>query len=263
MAEATPAWRLLGVALALSLTLGAAAGAIAGRHDGDGTVVTASTLGRAPSTTLLGRQPSVPDIVAATRPSIVLIRATVESDDPAAGALLVDATGTGFVIRSDGMIATAAHVVAGAWSVSVSLADGDTRPATIRGVDEATDLAVLSIDRDDLVPLDFGQTSAVRVGETVIALGHALDLGVEPTVSVGVLSAVERTITGSDGRTYDHLLQTDAAINIGDSGGPLVNGSGQVIGINTSRISSNDAEGVGFAICTDHALPMLVRLEGS
>jgi S1-C subfamily serine protease len=204
----------------------------------------------------------VPDIVAATRPSIVLIRATVESDDPAAGSLLVDATGTGFVIRSDGMIATAAHVIAGAWSVRVVLADGDVLSATVRGVDEATDLAVLAIDRDDLVPLEFGQTSAVRVGETVIALGHALDLGVEPTVSVGVLSAVERTITGSDGRTYDHLLQTDAAINVGDSGGPLVNSAGQVIGINTSRISSNDAEGVGFAICTDHALPMLVRLEG-
>jgi serine protease Do len=146
--------------------------------------------------------------------------------------------------------------------VRVVLADGDVLSATVRGVDEATDLAVLAIDRDDLVPLEFGQTSAVRVGETVIALGHALDLGVEPTVSVGVLSAVERTITGSDGRTYDHLLQTDAAINVGDSGGPLVNSAGQVIGINTSRISSNDAEGVGFAICTDHALPMLVRLEG-
>lgn len=261
--DAVPQWRLVSLALLLSLTAGAGAGAIAGHHLGaDETVVTAAVAAPPADETGDSGRRSVPEVVEALAPSVVAVHATLEAEgDDIAGALTVDASGTGFVIRSDGVIATVAHVVAGAWTLHVTLPNGDRLPATLLGLDESTDLAVLQVDRDGLAPVTFGRTSDVRVGERVIAIGHALSLGGAPTVSVGTLSAVERTIANPDGIDFDHLLQTDAAINTGSSGGPLLNAAGAVIGINTSKITTDDAEGLGFAICTDHALPVLERLQ--
>jgi S1-C subfamily serine protease len=251
---------VVALALALSATIGAAAGAIAARTSEvePERIVTSATTPAVDETGGAGVE--VPAVVAAVAPSVVRIEATVESPPELPGELTAEVTGTGFVIRSDGLVATAAHVIEGAWSIWVVLAGGDRLPARIAGVDDATDLAVLDVDRDGLAPVAFGRTSDVRVGEPVVALGHALDLGEAPTVSVGVLSALERTIASPDGTVFDHLLQTDAAINTGSSGGPLVNLRGEVIGINTSRITDDDAEGLGFAICTDHALPVLEEL---
>ena len=259
-----PTWRIVAVALLLALTAGAGAGAVAaGRSRAPEVVVTSATVPPAAAVeaveTTVAR--SVPDIAAGIAPSVVAVRATVPAGDEYPGTLTVDAAGTGFVIRSDGVIATAAHVVRGAWKLSVTFSDGEEVAATVLGVDDRTDLALLRVERRDLVPVVFGRTADVRVGEPVIALGHAHALGAAPTVSVGVLSAVERTIAGLDGVAFDHLLQTDAAINTGSSGGPLVNSRGEVIGVNTAKITTGDAEGLGFAICTDHALPVLERLQ--
>jgi S1-C subfamily serine protease len=254
---------VVALALALSATIGAAAGAIAARtSDVEPDRIVTSATGPALGEAAGHGDASIPAVVAAVAPSVARIEATVESPPELPGELTAEVTGTGFVIRSDGYIATAAHVVDGAWSTWIVLADGERLPARVVAVDEATDLAVLTVDRDDLVPVAFGRTSEVRVGEDVIAVGYALDLGASPTVSVGVLSAVERTLAGTDGARFDHLLQTDAAINTGSSGGPLLNARGEVIGINTSRITDDDAEGLGFAICTDHALPVLEELAG-
>jgi serine protease Do len=147
-----------------------------------------------------------------------------------------------------------------AWSLSVTLDTGEVLAATVLGVDDATDLAVLGVDRDDLVPVTFGRTADVLVGEPVLAIGYARGLGTAPTVTAGVVSALDRTLFGQDGHAFDHLVQTDAAVNEGMSGGPLVNLRGEVVGMNTSRITDGDAEGLGFAICTDHALPTLEAL---
>ena len=238
--------RLVALAVALSLTLGAGAGAVL-RHDGreDPAPVIVSAIGTAmPS--------SAADVVERVAPSIVAIDVVLTDGD--------QGQGTGFVLRPDGLIATVGHLLEDAWSITIVLTDGSRLGARIVGVDPTTDLAVLCVDRDDLVPMAFGRTAAVRVGEPVVAIGHALGLGRAPTVSAGVLSAVERTVNNPEGVPFDHLLQTDAAINTGDSGGPLLNARGEVIGINTSKITTEDAEGVGFAICTDHALPALEEL---
>jgi S1-C subfamily serine protease len=173
----------------------------------------------------------------------------------------VQSTGTGFVIAAEGMIATAAHVVSGAERIIVTLDDGSTAAATVVGADTDADLAVIHIDRSDLVPLTLGRSADLLPGEQVLAIGHALALEGAPTVSLGILSAVDRSIALGGGETYEHLLQTDAAINAGDSGGPLVDMAGQVIGINTAKVSTEVAENMGFAIAIDEALPVLEALQ--
>lgn len=163
-------------------------------------------------------------------------------------------SGTGFVIDTDGHILTAAHVVDGASSVTVTLTDGTTRSATVLGADDATDAAVLKIDPDglDLRPLTLGSSADVAVGEAVAAIGDPF--GYERSLSTGIISGTDRTITAPNGFTVAHALQTDTAINPGNSGGPILNAAGQVIGIADQIAtdgSSEQSSGVGFAIPID------------
>ena len=159
-------------------------------------------------------------------------------------------SGTGVVLTRDGYIVTNCHVVEGAQSVSVQLTDQRMLPARIVGMDEVSDLAVLQVDAQDLVPAQFGESENLRVGDTVVAIGDPLGVELRGTLTDGIVSAINRDVT-VEGRPMT-LIQTNAALNSGNSGGPLINCYGQVIGINTMKISAftNKAgvEGLGFAI---------------
>ena len=161
--------------------------------------------------------------------------------------------GTGFVITSDGLIATNRHVadIDGA-KYSVITADGKKFDADVVSKDPVYDFAILRIDAKGLPTVEFGDSDELEIGQRVIAVGNTLG-EFQNSVTVGVLSGKERTIeatnqSGSSVQSIDNLLQTDAAINEGNSGGPLVNLRGQVIGINTATAAKGQAEGVGFAI---------------
>ena len=161
-----------------------------------------------------------------------------------------NSTGTGVILSNNGYIVTNAHVVDGAISVTVQLTDERVFSAGIVGRDEISDLAVLSIDAKDLVPAQFGDSSSLRVGDTVVAIGDPLGVEFRGTYTDGIVSAINRDVE-IDGRTMT-LIQTNAALNSGNSGGPLINCYGQVIGINTMKIGaftdSAGVEGLGFAI---------------
>ena len=159
-------------------------------------------------------------------------------------------TGTGVVLTSGGYVVTNAHVVQGAGSISVLLSDERSFPATLVGADTISDLAVLHIEAEDLIPAEFGDSSVLRVGDSVVAIGDPLGMELRGTMTNGIVSAINRDVT-TGGRTLT-LIQTNAALNSGNSGGPLINCFGQVIGINTMKMgdfaSSSGVEGLGFAI---------------
>ena len=174
------------------------------------------------------------------------------------------ATGSGIVINSSGTILTNYHVIENAIKVTVSFEKGQTVDAQVVGKDPSNDLAVLHIATDGLTlhPLTLGNSSAVQVGDPVLAIGNPFDL--ERTLTTGVISALQRQITAPNGFTIDNVLQTDAPINPGNSGGPLLNAAGQVIGIN-SQIetggSGGGSVGIGFAVPIDTAKSEISVLE--
>ncbi len=165
--------------------------------------------------------------------------------------------GSGFVFRDDGVIVTNAHVISGASKVSVAMRDGTTYDATVVGIDENNDIAVVRIPAKQLAVAVLGTSSDLLVGEWTIAIGNPFGFVLgnsEPSVSVGVVSAVGRNLAGrgEGGGVYVDMIQTDAAINPGNSGGPLVNALGEVIGVNSSIYSpSGGSVGLGFAIPID------------
>ncbi len=201
------------------------------------------------SSVVYGNELTVPQIIAKARPSVVAI-STVSGWSTG--------TGSGVIMTEDGTIMTNAHVVSGAQSITVRVMDGTEYEATLLGVDEKTDLAVIKIDATGLTPAEFGDSSSIVQGEIAVAIGNPLGLAFEGSVTQGIISAVSREIE-VDGRTMTYI-QTDAAINPGNSGGALVNGSGQVIGINSVKVSSSDVEGLGFAIPISVALPIAEQL---
>lgn len=221
---------------------------------GPGTVVTGSPIlvgenGGSLATTAI----DVPAAVAAVEPSIVAVSADIEE-----GGVRGHAVGTGVVLTADGELLTNAHVVANATEVRVRL-HGETEPrsAQVLAADAANDLALLRVDATGLTPAVFADPSTVAVGDEVVAIGYALDLDGDPTVSKGIISAIGRTMI-TDLGALDGLLQTDAAISSGNSGGPLVNARGEVVGINTAVYrgdATTAANNVGFAIGTARVLP--------
>lgn len=159
-------------------------------------------------------------------------------------------TGTGVVLTADGYIVTNCHVVEDAREISVLLSDNRSFTAQLVGADSVSDLAVLHVDAEDLIPAEFGDSSSLQVGDEVVAIGDPLGIELRGTMTDGIISAINRDIT-VNGRTMT-LIQTSAALNSGNSGGPLINCYGQIIGINTMKIGtfSDEAgvEGLGFAI---------------
>lgn len=160
------------------------------------------------------------------------------------------ATGSGVVLSQDGYVITNYHVVEGATAISVLFTDGRQLNARMVGGDKLSDLAVLQVDAQDLIPAEFGDSDSLRVGDVVVAIGDPLGIELRGTMTDGIVSAINRNLT-TDGRTLT-LIQTNAALNSGNSGGPLINCYGQVIGINTMKIgdyvNSAGVEGLGFAI---------------
>jgi serine protease Do len=221
---------------------------------------TVATGSNAPATTA----PDLPDVVAAVRDSVVTITSKGFSSR---GFAQIPSTGvgSGIVLTADGFILTNKHVVTGSDSLTVELADGQQFPARIVKESDDTDLALIKIEATGLKPAVIGDASALKVGQTVVAIGSPLGTFTE-TVTKGILSGTGRTITVQDeatGRpvTLTNLLQTDAAINPGNSGGPLMDASGKVIGVNTA-VSTN-AEGLGFAIPIEAAASLIALAAGS
>ncbi len=184
---------------------------------------------------------SLQEIYSRNIPSVVSITSTTATGTN---------SGTGVVLSQDGYLITNAHVVEGSTGISVQLTDNRVFSANILGEDEISDLAVLRIDTDDLTPAQFGDSSTLRVGDTVVAIGDPLGVKFRGTYTDGIVSAINRDVD-VNGHTMT-LIQTNAALNSGNSGGPLINCFGQVIGINTMKIgtftSSSGIEGIGFAI---------------
>ena len=183
---------------------------------------------------------------------------TYYSSDPNSDETVQQGSGSGIIISSDGYIVTNEHVIDGATEITVILNTGDEYTAKLVGKDTKTDLAVLKIDKDGLPAATLGDSTTVQAGELAVAIGNPLGQEFAGTVTAGVVSAVNRTMT-VDGKTYN-LIQTDAAINPGNSGGALVNQYGEVIGINTIKLSTTGVEGIGFAIAISEAKPILEQL---
>ena len=181
------------------------------------------------------------------------------------------ASGSGIIISEDGYIVTNNHVVSSesqstyyeiseAKSIKIKLFNDETQyDATIVGKDSQTDLAVLKIEKSGLTAAEFADSDSVKVGEFAMAVGNPLDLGT--TITCGVVSAINRKVEDSEKTTAYTCIQTDAAINSGNSGGALVNSQGQVIGINTLKVSSTGVEGIGFAIPVNSTTDVINQLK--
>ncbi len=160
-----------------------------------------------------------------------------------------EGSASGAVVAPDGYILTNSHVVHDAREVSVRFTDGSVRPAEIVGEDPPTDLAALKVLASGLPYIEIGDSNTLKVGQLVIAVGNPL--GLESTVSTGVVSSLGRAIRSISGRLIENIIQHTASLNPGSSGGPLVNTRGQVVGINTAIIAAT--QGIGFAIPSNTA----------
>jgi S1-C subfamily serine protease len=216
---------------------------------------------RAPAAFTDDRRLSINETYRASAPGVVQITTTsIETIEPDpflnpfgfGEQRRQQALGSGFVIDTAGHIVTNYHVVQGAQEIEVSFSNKDSVEARLLGTDPSTDLAVLRVDVDAraLRPLQLGDSNAVRVGDSVVAIGNPL--GLERSVTAGIVSALHRPLTAPNNFTIDDVIQTDAAINSGNSGGPLISANGKVIGVNTAIATGDTGArgniGIGFAV---------------
>jgi len=204
--------------------------------------------------------PSIADVVALVKPSVVAITTEVVGRDFFNRPFTQEGAGSGWIIDEDGIIVTNNHVVEGAQTITVTLDDGRTFTADTNSVftDHLNDLAIFSIDAQNLPVLEIGNSSTLRVGDWVIAIGNALGLGIRATE--GIVSRQGVSIPADLGQTLYDLIETTAVINPGNSGGPLVNLAGEVIGITSAKIATIGVEGMGYAISIDTAMPIIQEL---
>ncbi|MBA2720686.1 MAG: trypsin-like peptidase domain-containing protein [Chloroflexi bacterium] len=205
-------------------------------------------------------QTDITGVVAATRDSVITLTSQVSAGGGRFGGSATG-VGSGIVLTADGYALTNRHVVESSQSLTATMADGSEYPAEVVHVSDTQDLALVKIDATGLKPATIGDSGAVKVGQTAIAIGSPLGTYTE-TVTKGIISALDRSIRVQDeqtGRpvTLTGLIQTDAAINPGNSGGPLMNVAGEVVGVNTAAASS--AEGLGFAIPIEGAASLIAQ----
>jgi S1-C subfamily serine protease len=211
---------------------------------------------------------NVPQILAKVEPAVVDITAQGSTSNGFLGTTQFQDAGTGMIIGSSGLVLTNNHVVAGATSVQATLYNqSKSYPVKIIGTDPAHDIAVLQIQGlSNLPTVKFGSSKQLQVGDPVVAIGNALALQGDPTVTQGIVSALNRSINPQGQNLSEHLtqmIQTDAPINPGNSGGPLVDAAGQVVGMDTAIISSTSqtpAQNLGFAESIDSVLPVVKNI---
>jgi len=202
--------------------------------------------------------PSIAAVVTKVRPSVTAINTEVVTYDIFNRPSTQQGAGSGWIIDGDGLIATNNHVIEGARSITVTLADGRTFSASIIGTDALSDLAILKIDADNLVKANTGHSSQLVIGDWLVAIGNPLGMGI--SAKEGIVSRLGVSIQISQGQMLDDLIETSAAINPGNSGGPLVNMTGEVIGITSVKIATIGVEGMGYAISIDSAAPLIQEL---
>jgi serine protease Do len=204
--------------------------------------------------------PSIADVVAKVKPSVVAINTEVVSYDFFNRPYTQEGAGSGWIIDKDGIVVTNNHVVEGAKTVTVTTDDGTSYTADINAIatDVLNDLAIIKINAHNLPALSIGSTSRMRVGDWVIAIGNALGQGIRATE--GIVSRKDVSLQVDQGQTLYNLIETSAAINPGNSGGPLVNLAGEVIGITSAKVAQVGVEGMGYAIGIDTAAPIIQEL---
>src|SRR5436190_3115898 len=256
--------RLLPIAIAAVIGVGAGAGAYALTTNGSGTPATSNVVVPAQPASSTSTVDSLAQLYKQDAPGVVDITVQSSSGTGSSGGFPFgspggsqkqEAEGTGFEIDTKGNILTAEHVVDGADSIKVEFEDGSTAKATLVGSDKTTDTAVIRVDlpASQLHPLTLGSSADVQPGQNVVAIGSPF--GLAETMTGGIVSATNRTITAPNQFSITGAIQTDAAINHGNSGGPLIDaGSNTVIGINDQIESdTNDNAGIGFAVPIDSA----------
>jgi serine protease Do len=202
--------------------------------------------------------PDIVAVVAKVKPSVVAINDQVTSTTFFGGTTTQAAAGSGWILDSNGLIVTNDHVVSGAENIVVSLNDGRIFKAVKVTSDPVNDLAIIQVDATALPAASIGDSSRLQVGMQVIAIGNALGEGVR--VTGGLVSNLGTSISLSASQKLYDLIETDAAINPGNSGGPLVNMAGEVIGIVNAKVSASGVEGMGYAISSNTAIPILQQL---
>lgn len=202
--------------------------------------------------------PSIANMVEVARPGVVSIVIS-STQNTFFGRQDSDGAGSGIIISEDGYILTNSHVVDLANTITVSFYDETQSEAELIGQDPLTDLAVIKVDKSGLKPLSISPNNNLRVGDWVVAIGNAIGLEGEPTVTLGIVSALERELA-IDSTYLTELIQTDAVINPGNSGGPLLNLNGDVVGINTIKYVETSTDGIGFAISSETAATIMQQL---
>jgi serine protease Do len=194
-------------------------------------------------------------ILAKVQPSVVAVETSGSTQEGA-----FEGAGSGIVVSAEGLVLTNAHVIGSIGDITVVLPDGSEHPATLVGASPDDDVALIQVQdlEEDLVPAEFGSSDDLQVGNEVLAIGNALNLGGEPTVTRGIVSALDRDLS-AEGVSLEGLIQTDAAINPGNSGGALVDAAGRVVGMPTAILA--DAQNLGFAIAIDVARPIIEDLK--
>ncbi len=174
----------------------------------------------------------------------------------------VEGVGSGIIVNPNGYILTNSHVVGDgkAKKISVLFENGDMLPGKLLWYDKALDLAVVKVEATGLPVADLGDSDSLEVGQLAVAIGNPLGLDFQRTVTAGIISGLNRSIRVDEYNIIDNLIQTDASINPGNSGGPLLNNKGEVIGINTVKIKSSAAEGLGFAIPINVVKPIIEQI---
>jgi putative serine protease PepD len=235
---------IAGAVVGALVAAGVAGGIVAASDDDDGGRAAVAAVTRS-SASLAGEKLDVAAVLDAVEQGVVAIHVSGSSQAPF-GTGRAESAGSGMIIDDEGLVLTNAHVVNGANSIQVTLADGRDIAADLVGASSSDDVALIRLrDTSDLSPVELGNSDELQVGDSVVAVGNALNLGATPTVTTGIVSALNRTIE-AEGESLENLIQTDAAINRGNSGGPLVDASGKVIGVNTAIAA--DGQNIGFAL---------------